>query len=1762
MGGRAGHRRLRLECLEGRDLLTLSPLGAAWEVNTFLAGTQRTMPQCPAPAVAMDADGDFVAVWASRDQDTSGYGVYARRFSAAGVPQGAEFRVNTTTSGPQTFPGVAMDAGGDFWVTWSSLGQDGSGYGVYARRFSAAGEPRGGEFRVNTFVAGNQNFSAVAVDPLGDGVVVWTSADQDGDRTGIFAQRYDAGGSPRGSEFRVNAFTAGNQRWPTVAMDSAGSFVVTWTSQDQDGSGGGVYAQRFASDGTPEGPELRVNSTTLGNQQFSPVAMRPGGDFIVAWQGFDGALGRWNVYVRRFDAQGSPQGSEALVGPGRSPSVTVGAGGDFVVAWEDYDPAAARPSEIVLAHFDRDGVASGERVRAHGSLPGSQQTPSAVLRNGEVAVVWTSDTLGPTGLDVRAARLQADVAEPVNHAPELGALGEAAVSSGAPLPIALAAGDADGDPLTFSVEVRGAGLAARIPQGNRSLRIVVRDFGTMEFQLFEDLVPRTTARIVALAESGFYDGLGFHRVARGVDGSPRFIQGGDPNGDGSGGSGVTFDDEFDPGLLHAAPGVLAAANRGDDTNDSQFLVTAAPLRQADFDNAIFGFLTAGDAVRAAIQSAPSDPTGRPSQPIVIDSVRVFRDSAHAVLLLEALEGTGAEADVTVTASDGRGASTSRTFHVVAQPDADPAGNSHPYLLPIGDVVAAAGTPVDVEIPALDVEGDPMEFWGTIEPPSPDVRVSVSGDRATVTPGPAAAGVYALRLGVRAPGSDRSDTQAVPVLVAPAPPTGLNLTPGCDTGASAADRRTSRNNTPGRLLEFEITGVVPGAEVTLLADGVAIGKAVAGASSVRITTNGTRPLADGPHAITATQALWGVPVDVGNRHTTADLASGPGAPLEIVVDTAAPTFTSQPVTHAAVGIVYAYDAQTDDESSGAAVAYALETCPAGMAVGGADGRIAWTPGESQGGTHRVAVTAADLAGNVGRQSFDLAVNRPPCLGPIADQQIGPGETLSFTAAASDPDSPPQRLTFRPEPDFPEGAQIDPQSGRFTWAVPADQAPGVYLATIRVADDGNPGLEDARTVTIRVVDPSWLGIVDFLVRPAAPVGDGDRFDLAPARNGRLTVEALFDAAAGNVDLALLGPTGQTIAAAAAPGSNERLDAVVQAGQRYRIRIAGGNPAVTLRLANLLVDGPGSLAVFGTAGDDVIQLSVGAEFLPGHPETYALVVNGVAYAIDAVQEPSVSIDAGAGRDVVVWTGSPAAETLELRPDRASLTAEGRGFTAVGAESIRAIGAGGDDEARLYDSPGDDTFQSTPDWASLSGTGFSLRAEGFRTVLAYAGSGGADLARLYDSPGVDAFTATPASATMQGESSFVRVESFRYQYGYSSGGSDIAVLDDSAGNDVFSATATYAALYGTGFYSRANAFPSVRARSTAGGSDIAKLYDSPGNDALTATPAYAAMTGAGFANRADAFRYVAASATSGGDDAAFLYDSSGDDVLSATPTYATLSGPAFSVRADAFDRVTAYSGGQAADVARLYDSPGDDTFTATAADALLVGSNFANRAEGFRFAYAYRSAGAGDQAVFHDSAADDVFTATPTYASMSGPSFYRRANGFPAVRGLSSAGGADLAKLYDSAGDDLLVCTPQGSVLSGSGYLAEAGGFSRTLAYATAGGTNTATFEDSPGDDTLLATPTYARFSGPGYLLQANSFQQVRALASHGGVDRASLYDSALSDYLEAEDDWAQLSNLTLRFSNRATGFRPVVAVSTAPGDTKRIAPTVDFLLLQGYW
>jgi hypothetical protein len=241
--------------------------GDEFLVNTTIANDQRNA------SVAIDADGDFVVVWQSFSQDGASYGIYAQRYNAAGVAQGGEFRVNAATDDSQSSASVTMDEGGDFVVTWHSYGQDGSSEGIYAQRYNAAGVAQGGEFLVNTTTANSQSSASVAMDDGGDFVVAWQSYGQDGDGDGIFMARFDADGDIAPSlDLDISAPGTG---FSALFVQGEGPVAISDTDVGLAGSarvGFGFVTVRLsgALDGTAESLSLTGTHASVGGGKKDP----------------------------------------------------------------------------------------------------------------------------------------------------------------------------------------------------------------------------------------------------------------------------------------------------------------------------------------------------------------------------------------------------------------------------------------------------------------------------------------------------------------------------------------------------------------------------------------------------------------------------------------------------------------------------------------------------------------------------------------------------------------------------------------------------------------------------------------------------------------------------------------------------------------------------------------------------------------------------------------------------------------------------------------------------------------------------------------------------------------------------------------------------------------------------------------------------------------------------------------------------------------------------------------------------------------------------------------------------------------------------------------------------------------------------------------------------------------------------------------------------------------------------------------------------
>jgi hypothetical protein len=290
---------------------TISSYGINLSTIDLRANTY-TKDQQVDPAVAALPDGSAIITWSSYGQDGSMWGIFARKISDKGAFSPAkEFQVNQYTQYNQRKSAVATLANGDYVVCWvSEQERFYNSVDIYARVFTAAGKPDpsvngGDEIAVNS---GTYPCDTPDVAALNDGgfTVVWSQKDLAvaTNSWDIWGRAFSASGSPEVTDFRINTYLYGDQYRPKIAAGPSGSMVV-WTSLGQDGSREGVFG-RFLQGGTAvAGSEMQINTTTVSQQLHPAVAWNGVNNFLVVWTSFAGTSG-FDLYGQAYTLNTSP----------------------------------------------------------------------------------------------------------------------------------------------------------------------------------------------------------------------------------------------------------------------------------------------------------------------------------------------------------------------------------------------------------------------------------------------------------------------------------------------------------------------------------------------------------------------------------------------------------------------------------------------------------------------------------------------------------------------------------------------------------------------------------------------------------------------------------------------------------------------------------------------------------------------------------------------------------------------------------------------------------------------------------------------------------------------------------------------------------------------------------------------------------------------------------------------------------------------------------------------------------------------------------------------------------------------------------------------------------------------------------------------------------------------------------------------------------------------------------------------------------------
>ena len=317
----------------------------------MLAASGQSTSFCrQSPAIATDAAGDFVVIWASNEESGGLHGIFGQLYSSTGQLEGSRISVSTTATDDDLAPAVAMTADGRFLVAWQANGP--GGWIVLARAFQAGGMPAGGELTVNVTAAGARHSPAVAYLPASAAAaerfeVVWQAEGQDGSgsgASGIVGRAFDGAGNAQSGEMAINLPATGAHAHPRIASDPSGNFIVAWEGLTVGGSV--VLARRFNAAGTALSGQLMVDPSPTGPAHDPVVAANALGQFVVAWDalGQDGSGAA--VLGQAFDSYlnqplgGKLQLNVTTAGDQAFPGVGLSAGGSLLPAWQSQTAAA------------------------------------------------------------------------------------------------------------------------------------------------------------------------------------------------------------------------------------------------------------------------------------------------------------------------------------------------------------------------------------------------------------------------------------------------------------------------------------------------------------------------------------------------------------------------------------------------------------------------------------------------------------------------------------------------------------------------------------------------------------------------------------------------------------------------------------------------------------------------------------------------------------------------------------------------------------------------------------------------------------------------------------------------------------------------------------------------------------------------------------------------------------------------------------------------------------------------------------------------------------------------------------------------------------------------------------------------------------------------------------------------------------------------------------------------------------------------------
>ena len=348
---------------------------------------------------AVGTSGEYVVTYIGKDMDDD-LSVFVQKFDSSGAIQGDQVKLEGGSRydfAPQI---TAVGENGAYVVTYQT-GEFRIGFSIFVQKFDSSGAIQGDQVKLEATGVTDKGDKNPQITALDDGayVVTYEGIDSDGDSS-IFVQKFDSNGAIQGEQVKLEATDVTN--WddenPQITALNDGEYVVTYQGEDSNAYHTSVFVQKFSSDGTIQGTQIKLEGGNRGYDCAPQItAVGENGEYVVTYRGWDDFLLTDGIFVQKFNSDGTIQGAQvelkargADLLPDDNPQITaVGENGEYVVTF--YGKDSNGDFSIFVQKFSSNGAIQGEQVKleAIGVTDGDDFAPQVTAVGEDGAYVVT-----------------------------------------------------------------------------------------------------------------------------------------------------------------------------------------------------------------------------------------------------------------------------------------------------------------------------------------------------------------------------------------------------------------------------------------------------------------------------------------------------------------------------------------------------------------------------------------------------------------------------------------------------------------------------------------------------------------------------------------------------------------------------------------------------------------------------------------------------------------------------------------------------------------------------------------------------------------------------------------------------------------------------------------------------------------------------------------------------------------------------------------------------------------------------------------------------------------------------------------------------------------------------------------------------------------------------------------------------------------------------------------------------------------------------